>query len=92
VVANNHKNVFKKGRNFTFRLNNGVQFHCNRVSVPFLQEKREALVDSFLGYIEGDIRELRAIRSIGGTNRPINQKNLLFVVIAIATMILSCQN
>jgi hypothetical protein len=34
------------------RLNNGVQFHYNRVSVPFLQDKREALVDAFLCYLE----------------------------------------
>jgi hypothetical protein len=34
------------------RLNNGVQFHYNRVSVPFLQDNREALIDSFLCYLE----------------------------------------
>jgi hypothetical protein len=39
------------------RLNNGIQFHCNRVSVPFLQDKREALVDS---YLECDIREFHS--------------------------------
>jgi hypothetical protein len=45
------------------RLNKGVQFHCNRVSVPFLQDKQEALVDYFLCYLERDIREFRSVTS-----------------------------
>jgi hypothetical protein len=53
---------------FVCHLNNGVQFHRNRVSVLFLQDKREALVDSVLCYLECDIREFRAIRSISGVN------------------------
>jgi hypothetical protein len=33
------------------------------VSVPFLEVKREALVDSFLCYLERDIREFRSVTS-----------------------------
>jgi hypothetical protein len=48
------------------RLNDGIQFYCDRVSVPFLKDKREALVDSFLCYLECDIREFRrATRGVG---------------------------
>ncbi len=44
------------------RLNDGIQFYCDRVSVPFLKDKREALVDSFLCYLECDIREFRNVK------------------------------
>jgi hypothetical protein len=57
-ISINNINVFIHLAPIRLPLNNGVQFTCNRVSVPFLQDKREALLDSVLGYLERDIREI----------------------------------